>query len=286
MDHNKYRTNEDLRIIREMTKTSQSELAKLLGVTTVTVNRWETGGSGISDDNIERIYSFAYEEGIYLNVIKEQFYREERNPDEKILFHGAKSTLDGEIRVDVARDNNDFGKGFYMGESFRQAALFISNFPNSCVYALSFDAKGLKKVEYQVDKEWLLTIAAFRGRLKGIASEETLHKICSKVYDADYIVAPIADNRMYNIINTFINGEITDEQCIHALAATNLGMQYVAHTEKAASRIKVMERCYLCANEKRTYVTKRTEEFEAADNKVRAARIKYRGVGKYIEELL
>ena len=286
MNHNKFRTNEDIRLIREMARLSQAELGKKTGVTTVTISRWENGETSITDDNLERMYSFAYNEGIHLNEIKEQFYREELYPYEKLLFHGAKKTLEGPIRVDVARENNDFGSGFYMGETFRQAALFISNFANSCVYALSFDPKGLKRAEYQVDSEWLMTIAAFRGRLRGRASEEYLDKIYRKVNDADYIVAPIADNRMYNIINAFIDGEITDEQCRHSLAATNLGMQFVAHSERAAERIKVLERCYLCDKEKKTYVTNRAEDLSAADNKVRAARIKYRGIGKYIDELL
>lgn len=285
MDLNKYRTSEDIKLIREMGKLSQSELAKEVGVTAVTVNRWENGETSISDDNLEKLYSFAYNEGIHLNEIKEQFYREELDPRRKLLFHGAKTALDGPVRTDAAKDNNDFGTGFYMGESLRQAALFISNFPNSCVYALSFDPEGLKKAEYRVDREWLMTIAAFRGRLRGSVPDEYLERIYKKVNEADYIVAPIADNRMYNIINAFIEGEITDEQCRHSLAATNLGMQFVAHSKKAADSIKILERCYLCEKEKKTYVTSRAEDLSAADNKVKAARIKYRGVGKYIDEL-
>lgn len=37
---------------------------------------------------------------------------------------------------------------------------------------------------------------------------------------------------MFRIIDSFIEGEITDEQCIHCLAATNLGLQYVFKTKK------------------------------------------------------
>lgn len=286
MDFNRYRTNEDLRLLREMTGLSQADLAARLGVSYVTVSRWETSAGIISAENLEAIYSFAYDQGIRLNAIKEQFYLEDIGPRERLLFHGAKKVIEGSIRTDIARNNNDFGTGFYMGESFRQAALFISNFPDSCVYALTFDDSDLKKAEYKVDQEWLLTIAAFRGRLKGRVPQETIDRICSKANEADFIVAPIADNRMYQIINSFVDGEITDEQCTHALAATDLGMQIVANSEKAASRIRVLERCYLCTGERKQFVTGRTEELAAADNKVRAARIKYRGVGKYIDELL
>ena len=132
----------------------------------------------------------------------------------------------------------------------------------------------------------MLTGACFRGRLKGRISAEKQSQICAKADQADYIIAPIADNRMYQIIDSFIDGEITDEQCRHALAATELGMQYVIKTERAAECAEVLERCYLCSEEKKNYYTARSDDFRAAEDKVRAARIKYRGKGKYIDELL
>ena len=84
----------------------------------------------------------------------------------------------------------------------------------------------------------------------------------------------------------FNDGEITDEQCRHALAATELGMQYVIKTERAAKCAEVLERCFLCSEEKKAYYTARSDDFRAAEDKVRAARIKYRGKGKYIDELI
>lgn len=283
---NDYRISEDLKLVREMLGLSQQALGRQLGVTDISINRWENEKTSVSAENCERFYSYAYDSGIFLNRIKEQFYREEVGSDNILLFHGAKASIDGPIRVDVSRFNNDFGKGFYTGESLRQAGLFVSNFSNSCIYILSFDATGLAAAEYCVDREWLLTIAAFRGRLQDQTSESVLGRIKQKALDADYIVAPIADNRMYQIIDSFIDGEITDRQCIHSLAATDLGMQYVIRSDNAASHVKVLERCYLCANEKSALVTDRSASLKVSENKVRAARIKYRGKGKYIDELL
>ena len=45
---------------------------------------------------------------------------------------------------------------------------------------------------------------------------------------------------MFQIINSFIEGELTDEQCKHCLAATNLGMQYIFVSEKAVSQAKLI----------------------------------------------
>jgi len=286
MFRNEYLLADDIKLIRKLRGLTQGELANVLNVGAASVNRWESDITGISNDNIERIYTFAYENNIMLNAIKEQFFREEVNADNKLLFHGSKSGLNGDIRVDRSRFNNDFGQGFYCGESFRQAALFVSNFTDSSVYILSFDLLGLKAAEYKVDREWLLTIACFRGRMRDRMSAEMTSSLMNKAGKADYIIAPIADNRMYQIIESFIDGEITDEQCIHALAATDLGMQYVIKSDKAAKRIKPLERCYVCKAEKTAYTSMRSDALRIADDKVRAARIKYRGKGKYIDELL
>ena len=283
---NRYRIDEDCKLFREMRDLSQAELADSLGLGIATIIRWESHQTEPAADNLEKFYSYAYRERVRLNEIKEQFYREEIGKAGKLLFHGAKTSIEGEIRCDASRHNNDFGRGFYMGESFRQAALFVSNFESSCIYCIGFHDKGLKRADYYVDTEWMLTVACFRGRLRGRISEEKEAELCAKALDADYIVAPIADNRMYQIIDSFIDGEITDEQCRHALAATELGMQYVIRSAKAAKQTEILERCYLCRPEKAEYLSARHKDIRDAEDKVRASRIKYRGKGKYIDELL
>ena len=80
---------------------------------------------------------------------------------------------------------------------------------------------------------------------------------------------------MFQIINSFIEGELTDEQCKHCLAATNLGMQYIFVSEKAVSQAKLIECCYISQNEREYY-----------KNKVKLARKQYRGKGRYIDEIL
>ena len=111
-------------------------------------------------------------------------------------------------------------------------------------------------------------------------------KIIEQSRACDYIIAPIADNRMFQIINAFIDGEITDEQCKHCLAATNLGMQYIFISERAVSQAKILERCYISANEREYYKNIRLEEAVLGDNKVKLARRQYRGKGQYIDDIL
>lgn len=280
-----YRINEDLRLIREMLDMSQEDIANSISVQKRTIIRIENGENYPSDNTIEKIYDLAYKKGIKLNNIKEMLYKEE-NLNDKIIFHGARTTIEGIISPFCGRENNDFGRGFYCGETSEQASSFVSRFPSSCIYMIKFNDKDLKKVNFDVNQEWMLAIAYYRGTLDAYREHPLIKKIIDKVNKADYIYAPIADNRMYRIIEQFIDGLITDEQCKHCLAATKLGKQFVFLTEKATSNLEIIERCYLSNAEREYYQNIKQSDINDGDNKVKLAMIKYKNQGKYIEEIL
>ena len=280
-----YRINEDLKLIREMLDMSQEEISNSISVQKRTIIRIENGENYPSDNTIEKIYDLAYKKRIKLNNIKEMLYKEE-NPNNKIIFHVARTTIEGTISPFCGRENNEFGRGFYCGEASEQASSFVSRFPSSCIYMIRFNDKDLKKVNFDVNQEWMLAIAYYRGTLDAYREHPLIKKIIDKVNKADYIYAPIADNRMYRIIEQFIDGLITDEQCKHCLAATNLGKQFVFLTEKATSNLEIIERCYLSNTEREYYQNIKQSDINDGDNKVKLAMIKYKNQGKYIEEIL
>ena len=282
-----YKIDEDVKLIRELLDLSQQQFAERIAVDATTVARWETRKMEASEDNIDKIYTYAFNNNIFINDIKAQLYYEDLSNENKlVLFHGAKNIINGGIDIDHSKSNNDFGKGFYCGESFEQSSLFVSGFDKSSVYIISFDPRNLSHIEYKVNQEWMLTIAYFRGRLKAYDNHPTIKRLIDKLNGMDYLIAPIADNRMFRIIDSFIEGEITDEQCIHCLAATNLGFQYVFKTEKALNQAEILERCYLCSKEKERYQSKRLEDNIIGDSKIKMARRQYRGKGQYIDDIL
>ena len=280
-----FNISEDMKIVRELLNMTQDELADELNVEPLTIKRIENGITNTSKRTLDLFYDFVYKKKIYLNKIKEMFYIEELTK-EILLFHGAKSTIIGNIDVNKGRRNNDFGQGFYCGESYEQSASFVENFENSSVYYFSFDITGLRSLKYAVDRDWMLTIAYFRGTLNEYKDSIVIKKLISKLDCVDYVVAPIADNKMFRIIDSFINGEITDEQCKHCLAATNLGFQYVLLNDNAISRLKMLECCYLSNEERNHYRKIKLEDNKISDDKVKLARIQYRGKGLYIDEIL
>ena len=280
-----FNISEDMKIVRELLNITQEELADELNVEPLTIKRIENGITNTSKRTLDLFYDFIYKKKIYLNKIKEMFYKEELTK-EILLFHGAKSTIIGNIDINKGRKNNDFGQGFYCGESYEQSASFVENFANSSVYYFSLDVTGLRSLKYAVDRDWMLTIAYFRGILNEYKDSIVIKNLISRLEGVDYVVAPIADNKMFRIIDSFINGEITDEQCKHCLAATNLGFQYVLLNDNAISRLKMLECCYLSNEERNHYRKIKLEDNKISDDKVKLARIQYRGKGLYIDEIL
>ena len=281
-----YNFSEDLRSIREILGLTQSELAKQIGVEQVTISRNELGKTTPSLKLLESLYAYAFDKKIRINKLKEMFWRDDLDACAKLLFHGAKGEITGEIDIHHGRRNNDFGQGFYTGESYEQALSFVSGFDKSSVYYLSFNDENLKCKQYMVDQEWMMTIAYYRGTLDEYKDHPRVRALVNASRDCDYIIAPIADNRMFQIINSFIAGELTDEQCKHCLAATNLGMQYIFISQKAVSQIKLVERCYISNNEREYYKNIRLEASKLGDDKVKLAKRQYRGQGRYIDEIL
>lgn len=281
-----YNFDKDFKAIRDVLDISQKEFAKVLDTEQKTISNIESKDSYPSKTIVESAFTYAFKKDVKINKLKELLCRDNLSHDEKLLFHGSKGEIKGNIDVNFGRGNNDFGQGFYTGESYEQAVSFISTYDDPSVYFMSFDDSDLKCKRYSVDREWMMTIAYYRETLDKYENHPLIEKIIKESRDCDYIIAPIADNKMFETINEFIEGNLTDEQCKHCLAATNLGMQYVFLTEKAASRLKIVERCYVCDKEREYYKKIKENYRKLGNDKVKLAKAQYRGVGKYIDEVL
>lgn len=281
-----YNFDKDFKAIRDVLDISQKEFAKVLDTEQKTISNIESKDSYPSKTIVESAFTYAFKKDVKINKLKELLCRDNLSYNEKLLFHGSKGEIKGDIDVNYGRGNNDFGKGFYTGESYEQAVSFISTYDDPSVYFMSFDDSDLKCKRYSVDSEWMMTIAYYRETLDKYENRPLIKKIIAESRDCDYIVAPIADNKMFETINEFIEGNLTDEQCKHCLVATNLGMQYVFLTEKAASRLKIVERCYVCDKEREHYKKLKEDYRKLGNDKVKLAKAQYRGIGKYIDEVL
>ena len=280
-----YKVGSDLSLTRFLLNISQEELAREISIERITLSRIENNETNPSLKTLDQIYSYIYEKGININQIKADFFDEEMTTG-TLLLHGSKSEIQGDISPFVGRKSSDFGQAFYAGESVEQTTSFVTNFENSCLYILEFNEKGLKRYDFDVNQEWMLAVAYFRGTLEKYKNHPKIQNIVNKVKIADYVVAPIADNRMFRIIDQFIEGLITDEQCQHCLAATHLGKQYAFLTTKATSQIKILDRCFISSKERKEKQKIKEHDGELSENKVKEAMRSFRNKGKYIEDIL
>ena len=279
-----YNVSKDVNIMRILLDLSQEDLANILGVDKISISRLETGKNELSEKSLKELYNYIYSKKIYLNKLKSMMFKENLNETEVLLFHGAKTIINGKIDLKYSKSNNDFGKGFYCGETYEQSVSFISEFENSSVYLLKLNKEDLKYKTYTLNRDWLMLVAYFRGVLKDITNLRFIEKELIEIENLDYIIAPIADNRMFEIISLFIEGIITDEQCIHCLVASNLGNQYVILSKKAVERMEVLERLYISNNERKEILSTKKAEKKINHDKVKLAMIEYKNKGKYIGE--
>ena len=202
----------------------------------------------------------------------------------KVLFYGSKRGLEN-ISIEGSRKNCDFGQGFYLGETYEQALSFVCENKQFSVYSFTCDLENLNVLEFNCSLEWMLAICYYRGTL-GIFSDSTIVKeIIQKINDADVIIAPIADNRMFYIMTLFAGGEINANVALHSLSASKLGKQYIFKTQKALKQIVPIEKYYLCQEEKDDTIKKLSMRTLEIETKLKLSKREFRE-GLFIEELL
>ena len=111
-------------------------------------------------------------------------------------------------------------------------------------------------------------------------------EVIKKIESCDLLIAPIADNKMFDILNQFAEGLINTKQAIHCLSASRLGKQYVIISDKALNRLKPIERLYLCKEEKEKSKSDSFERSLLIQSKLDFAKRNFRNEGEYIDEVL
>lgn len=229
--------------IRNRMNVSQENLAKMIGVSFATVNRWENGHSSPNKAAQLRLYDVCREKGVDLqdiiqkkigNVVSSIQVRDGSH----ILFHGSKSGIKGPI-APISRDRCDFGRGFYMGTEPYQPLTLISDFEQSRFYVISLDLTKLRVLQVSPDIEWAMLVAFNRGKMDEVKGTQLYNRYAQMANDYDVIIGSIANDRMFYVLDNFFLGNITDKALVMSLSALQLGQQYVAITKKACEHAVV-----------------------------------------------
>ena len=276
----KYKIKEDISTILEAEELDIDRLAELSNISRGTILSILKGDAVIGD-SLEKFYSFVYKRGYRLNTIKEDFLKDSNS---LVLFHGSKNGLNI-VKANGSRLTCDFGSGFYLGETYNQALSFVCENEKSSIYSFSCDLSDLKIVRLDCSLKWMLIICYYRNTIKQYKSSPIIKKYISEIENADVIVAPIANNRMFYIMSQFADGDINSEVALHSLSASKLGLQYVFKTDKAISKLKPIEQYFVSIEEKMSCIKAMASRTEEIETKLKLAKREFKN-GLYIEELL
>ena len=228
--------------IRKRLNASQEDLARMIGISYATVNRWENGHSQPNKAAQLRLYDICKERKVDLeDIIQKKIEKSAANissSDRVILYHGSKSGIKGPI-APISRERCDFGKGFYMGTEPYQPLTLISDFEKSKFYVISLDMTGLRVLNVKPDLEWAMLVAYNRGKMDEVRGTSLYEHYAAMSNGYDVVVGSIANDRMFYVLDNFFLGNITDKALVMSLSALQLGKQYVAITEKACKQVKI-----------------------------------------------
>lgn len=277
-----FSVKKDVEDVCDCLQISETEFANNAGMSLKTLR--DACNGKFTNKTLEKIYSSIYEAGIRLNAAKVELLEEQTQPGHTLLFHGSKGGIDC-LSENGSRPNCDFGPGFYCSQLYSSALCFIETYDYSSIYVLDIDLDGLSCAHIPPSLDWMIIVCYFRQMLNKYEVHPVLKSSLEKIRGKDVIIAPIADNRMFQIMREFGEGNITDVEAIHALSASRLGHQYVFKSKKALERIVFSDRFFCSSKERQNSARNTLERKSAIDTKLFLAKREFRGKGVYVDEV-
>lgn len=207
--------------------------------------------------------------------------------DDIILYHGSRGGLVGDIKPS-SRVLCDFGKGFYMGTDKMQAKALVSEKREPILYTLKFKLSEIPESRILVleGQDWLNAVLAKRKLCEEFNRLPLAKKWRKEVEGYDVVIGKIADDKMLDAIERFTSYGMTDAALIQCLQSTNYGMQYVAKTDFACSKIAILAERTLQGAElqsaKEYARNARINAVHAVDDAIKSTR----GKGMYLDEIV
>ena len=225
-----------IKAIRANLKMSQEQLAFQMGVSPVTVNRWENGKANPSFMAQKQLYRICVDH--HLDLSDYIVERELSDDSRQVLYHASRFGISGEIQP-ISRERCDFGKGFYLSAD-RQQAENWSRFKSlqselpAKVYEYYYDENLLDDNTLKVKRfdgyseEWAKFVFDNRQNLSD-----------SNIHDFDIVIGPIANDKVGVQIRNYFEGNITFDVFLERLKyMKGITIQYFFGTEKAIKHLK------------------------------------------------
>lgn len=274
-----------IRTIRQSAGMNQEQFAKAIGTTVLSINRWENGKTQPNRMAQTQLFEFCRRNDIDLFDFISRQLKYDTNNDGLIVYHGSKKGIEGRI-APSSRESCDFGKGFYLGTDPAQPLTLICDDAKPVLYTMKLRLNGLKVLKVEMNLEWAMLIAYYRGYMDEAKGSEIYRKYERMTDGYDVILGCIANDRMYRVMKSFFEKEITDSALIHSLSALDLGHQYVCKTAKACDNLEILDKRELTPLELAILQDRSIVRRQKGIDFTEEILLKYRREGKYFDEIL
>lgn len=175
--------------------------------------------------------------------------------DGMLLYHGSYTAVP-EIDLDKCNAGLDFGKGFYVTSSYRQAISFVPNSVKKAiragvipedfnvddgqisVYKVHIRPDLLTQTFAEANLDWLHFVAANRNR-------DLFPELYQSMEKADVVAGKIANDNTARVLNAYVTGlfgtpgsKTADDFAILSLLPNKLEDQYCFRTERAIQSLE------------------------------------------------
>lgn len=198
------------------------------------------------------------------------------------LYHGSNKIIDNP-KYDGSRERTDFGRGFYLTPNENQARRWSIKGKRKVVNCYRINKESLKIYKFELNLEWLLFI--IYNRKVGEFDFGLLKERFKYLEDFDIIVGPTADDRMYNTLEEFFDGDISLEKTLDILNCMELSYQYLIRTENGIRNLEFLN-SYEFEGELLTSIINEDKVFmDSIKNRVKLYQRKAYENERYIEDI-
>ncbi len=277
--------NNLIKAIRAQAGMNQEQFAEVLGTTPLSINRWENGKTEPSKMAQKQLFEFCKNNNFDLFDYIVSEIKCDATDNGLIVYHGSKKGIDSGV-APLSRKACDFGKGLYLGTDPAQPLTLICDEDKPILYTMKLDLTGLKVLTIEKSLEWAMLIAYYRGYMDEAKGSKIYKKYETMADGYDVVVGYIADDRMYRVMKSFFEKEITDAALIHSLSSLKLGRQYVCKTLKACNQLEIISKREMKPLELNILREKSIVRRQESINLTEEILIKYRREGKFFDEIL
>lgn len=198
------------------------------------------------------------------------------------LFHGSNKIIE-KPQYNGSRDKTDFGKGFYLTPNENQARRWSIKGTENIVNCYDLNLKELKVYEFELGLEWLLFIIF--NRKIGDFNFDIVEERFNFLKDKDLLIGPTADDRMFNTLEEFFDGDISLEKTLEILNCMNLSKQYLIKSQLGVERLNFLDSYYLEGEAFESVTNENIDFMNNIKQKVKMYQRKTYDNEKYIEDI-